>query len=44
MAHRREREYPGGVFVLPERSKEEKSRVKEAKRGGLLGADRAGTY
>jgi len=33
----------GGIYFLPKKSPDAKNRVKEARRGGLLGADRSGT-
>lgn len=44
MTPEKNREDVGGIFVLPKKSRNVESKVKEARRGGLLGADRAGTY
>jgi len=40
----KKRKYVGEIYVLPEKSQNKKSRVEEARRGGLLGADRSGTW
>jgi len=40
----KKREKMGGIYVLPRKDRDVKSRVGKARRGGLLGADRAGTY
>jgi len=34
----------GGIYVLPKKNRYVKSRVEEARKGGLLGADRSGTW
>jgi len=34
----------GEIYVLPKKTRRVKSLVKEARRGGLLGADRSGTW
>jgi len=44
MAPDKDRRNMGGIFVLPEAVRGAKPRVEEARRGGLLGADRAGGW
>jgi len=42
--HARESEKDVGIYILPKEGRHVNFNVKEARRGGLLGADRAGTY
>lgn len=42
--HVRESERDVGIYILPKEGRHVNFNVKEARRGGLLGADRAGTY